>query len=233
MFCCDSWWFLTNDLGELVSNKLLVDAVIHCREAKISCTVFFKTTSSQGKFICYWKALFASWNNFLFNIKVHYYSFDIFKKLDVCTHTLARTCVRVWMCAISSYVTLWSSSRIWSTHSTLWSSFNFRGCPDLGSFSMLNLPSWKRWAQHEIVFQSTVSTPHTSISKLWISIGVFPRNVSILMYTRWSSLVMVPETWTATISTLCRFQVHTPPETNYTALAAWSSPVQLLKWRDR
>ena len=52
MFCCESWWFLTNILGELVSNKLLVDAVIHCRGAKISCAVFFKTTSSQGKFIC-------------------------------------------------------------------------------------------------------------------------------------------------------------------------------------
>jgi len=32
---------------------------------------------------------------------------------------------------------------------------------------------------------------------------------------------------------LCRFQVHTPPETNYTAVAARSSPVQLLKWLER
>ena len=32
--------------------------------------------------------------------------------------------------------------------------------------------------------------------------------------------VAVPETRTAAISTLCRFQVHTPPETNYTALSA-------------
>jgi len=27
--------------------------------------------------------------------------------------------------------------------------------------------------------------------------------------------------------------VHTPPETNYTALVSRSSPVQLLKWQDR
>ena len=80
--------------------------------------------------------------------------------------------------------------------------------------------------------RSTVSTPHASISELWISVGVFSRNVSILMYARWSSLVTVPETRTAAISTFCRFQVHTPPETNYTALAARSSPVQLLKWRE-
>jgi len=83
------------------------------------------------------------------------------------------------------------------------------------------------------VLRSTVSTPHTSISELWISVGVFPRNVSILMYARCSSLVTVPETRTATISTLCLFHVHTPPETKYTALASRSSPVQLLKLRDR
>jgi hypothetical protein len=63
--------------------------------------------------------------------------------------------------------------------------------------------------------------------------GVFQRNVSILMNARWSSLVTVPETRTATISTLCRFYVHTPPETKYTALASRSSTVQLLKCRDR
>jgi len=108
-----------------------------------------------------------------------------------------------------------------------------RGRPDFGSFSMLNFPSRKRWAQREIVLRSTVSTPQTSISELWNSVGVFPRNVSILMYTRWSSLVTVRETRTAAISTLCLFQAHTPPETNYTALAARSSPVQLLKWRER
>jgi hypothetical protein len=45
MFYSDIWWFLTNDLGVLVSNKSLVDAVTHCRIAKISCIVFFKTTS--------------------------------------------------------------------------------------------------------------------------------------------------------------------------------------------
>jgi len=53
------------------------------------------------------------------------------------------------------------------------------------------------------------------------------------MYARWSSLVTVPETRTAAVSTLCRFHVHTPLETKYTALASRSSPVQLLKWRDR
>ena len=131
------------------------------------------------------------------------------------------------------HVILRSSSRIWSTRSTLWPSVDVRGRPDFGSFSMLNLPSRKGWAQREIVLRSTVSTPHTSISELWLSVGVFPRNVSILIYTRWSSLVTVPEARTAAISTLCRFHVHTPPETKYTALASRSSPVQMMKWRDR
>jgi hypothetical protein len=53
------------------------------------------------------------------------------------------------------------------------------------------------------------------------------------MYACWISLVAVPETWTAAISTLCLFHVHTCLETKYTALASWSSQVQLLKWRDR
>jgi len=75
-------------------------------------------------------------------------------------------------------------------------------------------PLTKRSAHREIVLRSTVSTPHTSISELWISVGVFPRNVSILMYARWSSLFTVPETRTVAISMLCRFHVHTPPETN-------------------
>jgi len=76
-------------------------------------------------------------------------------------------------------------------------------------FSMLNLPSRKRWAQREIVLRSTVSIPHTSISELWISVGVFPRNVSILMYVRWSSIVTVPESRTAAISTSFP-RAHTP-----------------------
>jgi hypothetical protein len=131
------------------------------------------------------------------------------------------------------HVILRSSSRLWSTRSTLWSSVDVRGHPDFGLFSMLNLPSRKRWAQCEIVLQSTVSTPHTSINELWISVGVFPRNVSILMYARWPSLVTVHETRTAAISSLSRFHVHTRPGTKYTALASRSSPVQLLKWQDR
>jgi hypothetical protein len=81
MFFSDKWLFLTNDLGELVSNKLLVDAVTHCRIANISCAVIFKTTSEENLFVLtwYWKVLFASWNNFLFNIKVHYCSFHALK----------------------------------------------------------------------------------------------------------------------------------------------------------
>ena len=82
---------------------------------------------------------------------------------------------------------------------------------------------------------ASVNSFHTTNfhHELWNSNGVFPRNISILMYARWSSLVTVPETRTAANSTLCRFQVHIPPETKYTALASRSSPVQLLKWRDR
>ena len=108
---------------------------------------------------------------------------------------------------------------------TLWSSVDVRGRPDFGSFCMPNLPSRKRCAQREIVLLSTVSTPHTSVSELWISVGVFPRNVSILMYARWLSLVTVPETWTASISTLCRFDVHTLPggETHCTSFQTFSS----------
>ena len=67
-------------------------------------------------------------------------------------------------CAISSHVILRSSSRIWSTRSTLSSSVDVRGRPDFRPFSMLNLPSRKRWAQREIVLRSTVFTPCTSIS---------------------------------------------------------------------
>ena len=53
-----------------------------------------------------------------------------------------------------------------------------------------------------------VSTPHTSLSELCISVGVFPRNVSFLMYARLSSLVRVPETRTAAISTLSFPRAH-------------------------
>ena len=82
---------------------------------------------------------------------------------------------------------------------------------------------------------NSVNSFHTTHfhRELWDSIGVFPRNISILMYARWSSLVTVPEIRTAAISTLCHFHVHITPETKYTALASRSSPVQLLKWRDR
>jgi hypothetical protein len=85
MFCSD-WWFLTNDLGELVSNKL-PDAVTHCRRAKISCAVFFKTSlpwkidlfsHSIGKHCLQVGTIF-------FPTKVHYCSFDILKsELWVC-----------------------------------------------------------------------------------------------------------------------------------------------------
>jgi len=61
----------------------------------------------------------------------------------------------------------------------------------------------------------------------------FMKSVQQLLYARCSSLFMVPETRTAAISTFCLFQVHRSPETNYTALAARRSPVQLLKWRER
>jgi len=54
---------------------------------------------------------------------------------------------------------------------------------------------------------------------------LFPKLKINMRGVRFSTLedllvVTVPETRTAAISTLCRFQVHPPPETNYTALAA-------------
>src|SRR5436189_6010094 len=39
-----------------------------------------------------------------------------------------------------------------------------------------------------------------SLKALWISVGFFPRKVSILMYARCSSIVTVPETRTGSIS---------------------------------
>jgi len=137
--------------------------------------------------------------------------------------------VMAWLaqCAISSHVILRSSSRIWSTPSTLWSSVDVRGHSLCSTFPHESVePSVKLCFGQQFPH-------HTLPSANWISVGVFPRNVSILMYARWLSLVTVPEIRTAAISTPCRFQVHTPPETNYTALAARSSPVQLLKWRER
>ena len=118
------------------------------------------------------------------------------RQLDICASVQSK-CSRQMLAKFQHnvqflHVILWSSYRIWSTCSTFWSSVDVQGCPDFGSFSMLNLPSWKRWAQREIVLQSTVSTPHTSISELWISVGVFPRNVSILMY---ALIVISRGTW--------------------------------------
>ena len=54
---------------------------------------------------------------------------------------------------------------------------------------------------------------------------LFPKLKINMRGVRFSTLedlrvVALPETRTASISTLCRFQVHTPPATNYTALAA-------------
>ena len=122
-------------------------------------------------------------------------------------------------CAVSSHVILRSSSRIWSTRSTLWSSVDVRGrsvCstfPHESAVPSVNLCFCQQF-QH-----------HTSISELWISVGVFPRNVLILMYARWSSLVTVTGTWAASISTLCRFDVHTLPggETHCTSFQTFSS----------
>jgi transposase len=54
---------------------------------------------------------------------------------------------------------------------------------------------------------------------------LFPKLKINMRGVRFSTLedlrvVAVPETRTAANSTFCRFQKHTPPETNYTALAA-------------
>ena len=54
---------------------------------------------------------------------------------------------------------------------------------------------------------------------------LFPKLKTNMRGVRFSTLedlrvVAIPETRTAAISTLCRFQVHKPLETNYTALAA-------------
>jgi hypothetical protein len=150
------------------------------------------------------------------------------RQLDVCASVQSecgRQILAIFLQNVQFlHVILRSSSRIWSTRSTLWSSVDVRGRPDFGSFSMLNLPTRKRCAQREIVLQSTISLPLTSISELWISVGVCPHNVSILMYARGSSLVTVPETRTASISTLCRFDVHTLPggETHCTSFQTFS-----------
>jgi len=56
----------------------------------------------------------------------------------------------------------------------------------LGSSWMLTRPSRKRDAHRETALRSTTLSPQTSCKALWISFGVFPHKVSILMYDHWS-----------------------------------------------
>jgi hypothetical protein len=61
---------------------------------------------------------------------------------------------------------------------------------------MLNQYSRKRDAHRDIALQSTTLSPQTSCKALWISVGFFPREISILMYDRWS----LREIWFQSVS---------------------------------
>jgi len=89
-------------------------------------------------------------------------------------------------CAISSHDFRRSSSNSVLTITTDVSSVAVTGRPLLGLSWTLSRPSRKRDAHRDTVLRSTTLSPQTSCKALWISVGVFPRKVSILMYDRWS-----------------------------------------------
>ena len=88
-------------------------------------------------------------------------------------------------CAISSHDLCRSSSnRVLTTTDVL--SVAVTGCSLLGSSWMLTPPSQKRDAHRDTMLRSTTLSPQTSCKALWISVGFFPRKVSILIYDHWS-----------------------------------------------
>jgi len=128
-------------------------------------------------------------------------------------------------CDISSHVAQRSSARKSATSFTLHSSVDVFGLPGLGSSFMVTRPSLKRVAQRETVLWSTVCSPQTSRKALWISVGVLPRKVSILMYDLWSSPVTVPEAPADAMSNIRQFKMAYTREVTNTRAA--SSSIQL------
>ena len=103
-------------------------------------------------------------------------------------------------CAISSHDLRQSSSNGVLTIDTDVSSIAVTGRPFLGSSWMLTRPSRKRDDHLDTVLRSTTLSPQTSCKALWISVGVFPRKVSIYMYDRWSLREIWPESLSSSIS---------------------------------
>ena len=105
-------------------------------------------------------------------------------------------------CAISSHDLHRSSSNSVLTITTDVSSVAVTGRPLLGLSWTLSRPSRKRDAHRDTVLLSTTLSPQTSCKGLWISVGVFPRKVSILMYDRWSLLEIWLQSLFSSISRL-------------------------------
>ena len=77
--------------------------------------------------------------------------------------------------------------------------YDIRCCywpPLLGLSWMLTWPSRKQDAHRDTVLRSTTLSPQTSCKALWISVGFFPRKVSVLMYDRW----LLREIWLQSVS---------------------------------
>ena len=103
----------------------------------------------------------------------------------------------------SSYIARRSSSRASATSFTLPSSVDVLGLPGLGSLSMFKQSPRKRLAHQETVLRSTVNSSQTSFKTPWISVGILPHKVSILIYDLWSEIVPVPDTPAGSISSSC------------------------------
>jgi len=105
-------------------------------------------------------------------------------------------------CAISSHDLCRSSSnRVLTTTDV--SSVAITGCPLLGSSWMLTQPSQKWDTHRDTVLRSTTLSLQTSSKALWISVGFFPRKVSILMYDHWSLSKIWLQSVSSSISWLC------------------------------
>ena len=79
----------------------------------------------------------------------------------------------------SSHVARRSSSK--SSATRLFYLLIFFGLPGHGSLSMLTQPVQKRLAQRETLLQSSVDSPQTLLNVPWISVGLLPRKVLILI----------------------------------------------------
>jgi hypothetical protein len=140
-------------------------------------------------------------------------------------------------CAISSHVLRWSSNSLLTITADV-SFVAVTGCPLLGLSWTLSRPS--RDAHRDTVLRSTTPSTQTSCKALWISVWVFPRKVSILMYDRWSLREIWLQSLFSSISWLRYAHIvlhwslaHTCRENQNNCimlLAAQTQCAELLKW---